>query len=206
MAIGAGIVLATGGVDLSSMGILTFTSVIYAFLINMNVPIPICIVIIIFIGFLLGSLNGFVISRLYAPPLIFTWAFSIILFTFSLLIANGFIVKMPFIKSTSGISVSLIKPDFHQLIFYLFGVIIGVGLLNYFGFTKKAAAIGANRNSAYYLGIDVVKYTKRAYMLSGMLSAIAGIYYVQINNVASTTNFETHELIPIAIAVLGGTS
>lgn len=208
IAIGTALVLSTGGVDLSSMGMATLSGVMFAML-TKGISNPgigtllISILVVIVIGSIVGFINGFCISKLSSPPLIFTWAFSIILFTLSRIISG--LGNMDNSKNGIPLNWSVHLTSLHYGIIILV-IVGGVSLLHILGFVRKSCAIGANRNSALYIGLKVENQIMSTYILAGILSACAGIYSVYHTGSTNTVIYENQELIPIAIAVLAGTS
>jgi ribose/xylose/arabinose/galactoside ABC-type transport system permease subunit len=206
--VGAGLVIAAGGVDLSSMGVATLSGVIFAVTYQAGMPILVCVLFAIAIGFIFGYFNGIMISWRSAPPLIFTWAVSIILFSLSRVISNGNIFHLENISqpSPSGIDLDISTIPSNNLMYIIFFILLSISMLIFMGIVSKSIAIGSNRNSSLYYGLKVKSNIRLTYILSGMFSAIAGIFLVFHSGSASAIELKNQELIPIAIAVLAGTS
>lgn len=209
--IGAGLVLAAGGVDLSSMGVATLSGVIFGVAYQAGVPILLCVLLGLTVGFIFGFFNGLIISLRSAPPLIFTWAVSIILFSLSRVISAGSIFNLKNISqpSPSGIDLTLLDMSTipsSSLKYVILFIFLIISILSFIGIVSKSIAIGSNRNNSVYYGVKVKSNIKLTYILSGMFSATAGIFLVFQDGAASTIGLRNQELIPIAIAVLAGTS
>lgn len=88
-ALGAGIVISTGGIDLSSSGVGTFVGLVFAFfIVYYGINPIIALVLCSIIAYLIGSTLGYFISKWSAPPLILTWAVGLILFKLSTIISS----------------------------------------------------------------------------------------------------------------------
>ena len=72
MAIGASLVILTGGIDLSAGSIIGFVGIFCAMLIKHDVPIAVAFLIGIAAGALIGAVNGVVISYGKVPAFIAT--------------------------------------------------------------------------------------------------------------------------------------
>ena len=91
---------------------------------------------------------------------------------------------------------------FWILAFLIFGII----LLNHTAFGRKVLAVGGNAAAAEYTGVKVNKILIQTYILSGILSATAGLLYCGRTKAAKYTYGEGVEMDVIAAVVLGGTA
>jgi ribose/xylose/arabinose/galactoside ABC-type transport system permease subunit len=71
---------------------------------------------------------------------------------------------------------------------------------------KEIYAVGANRTTARYTGINVKKTLLIVYLISGVLSAFAGFIYIARLNAAEPIIGELFVLDAVAATVIGGTS
>jgi ribose transport system permease protein len=71
---------------------------------------------------------------------------------------------------------------------------------------KEIYAVGANRITAKYTGINVKKTLLIVYVMSGVLSAFAGFIYIARLNAAEPIIGEFFVLDAVAATVIGGTS
>lgn len=79
-------------------------------------------------------------------------------------------------------------------------------LLNHTAFGRKVLAVGGNAAAAEYTGVKVNKVLIQTYILSGILSATAGLLYCGRTKAAKYTYGEGVEMDVIAAVVLGGTA
>ena len=224
MALGIGLVLATGEVDISISGVATITGVLFAILTNFLggsiLPYSVLflflsLIFAVAVGYSLGELSGSLIVNRKAPSLVTSWAVGGILIIISGILANSGLIDFFESINTSRklTSVDLFEPtpsDFFELPgkgFVLILVILFsiISLINFLWLDKRAQAIGANADSAVYAGISPKKTIKATFIFCGCCAAISGVLTSFINNGAPSTILGK-ELIAIAIAVLGGTA
>lgn len=208
VAIGAGLVLATGGVDLSSMGVASFSGIIAAACVSADVSQTLTLLLCL-MG---GGASGYLLGRIVAqgvPPLISSWAIGSLWTTVGLIITTN---KVFGVGSSSGVSVNvegtwmdLWDEHGHGIRSSLLLVAMLVTLVSMTNFPKRCRAIGANRDSAVYAGIRTRRTVVGAYVWSGVLSALAGVLWTTLSAAGTTVDRVGGELYPIAIAVLGGT-
>jgi D-xylose transport system permease protein len=91
----------------------------------------------------------------------------------------------------------------------LVGVVLGVCtfIMNKTKAGRYIYAIGGNAEAARRAGIAVNRYRLMAFMMTGLISGIAGLVYVSnLNGISDSINGGTLVLYAVATAVIGGTS
>lgn len=88
----------------------------------------------------------------------------------------------------------------------IIGAIVFTVLLQATPFGRSLYAIGANPVAAQFSGIDVARTKIKLFMLSGAMSALAGIVYTLRFTSARGDNGEGFELSVIAAVLFGGVS
>ena len=211
LALGQTLVIATRGIDLSVAPILGLSAVVTGLLAQSSgLPLAGAFAIALLIGLVLGTINGFLVARLAIPPIITTLGtyslYSGLMFVYS----NGTQVdSVPHAYSVLGNG--LVAP-YLPIPFPV--VVLGVVLLltwfmlGHTRFGRALLAIGNNNAAAYNAGIGVTSTQVRAYALSGMLAALAGLMFLCYTGSATvTTGTGDHmELQSIAVALIGGTA
>jgi len=211
LALGQTLVIATRGIDLSVAPILGLTAVVTGLLAQSSgLPLAGAFAIALLIGLVLGTINGFLVARLAIPPIITTLGtyslYSGLMFVYS----NGTQVdSVPHAYSVLGNG--LVAP-YLPIPFPV--VVLGVVLLltwfmlGHTRFGRALLAIGNNNAAAYNAGIGVTSTQVRAYALSGVLAALAGLMFLCYTGSATvTTGTGDHmELQSIAVALIGGTA
>jgi ribose transport system permease protein len=209
--IGAGIVIITGGIDLSVGSIFALLGVVYIdLLVGWQVSWWLATIVVVLGGVVLGAIHGFLITRLRLQPFIVTLC--------GLLIYRG-IARYYTNDGTAGFEYGQSFPMLEWLTagrtlgvphsFIMFLVVAAVmGLvLHRSVFGRYLFAVGKNEEAARYSGIRTERVVAAAYIISGALAGLSSIYlamYTRSISPASHGNF--YELYGIAAAVLGGCS
>ena len=209
--IGAGIVIITGGIDLSVGSMFALLGVIFIdLLVNWQLDWWLAVLIVVAGGIGLGAIHGLLITRLRLQPFIVTLC--------GLLIYRG-VARYYTNDGTAGFEFGQSFPTLEWLtasrtlgvphsfiVFIAVAVIMGV-LLHRSVFGRYLFAVGKNEEAARYSGIRVRRIVAAAYIISGGLAGLSSIYlamYTRSISPASHGNF--YELYGIAAAVLGGCS
>jgi len=209
--IGAGIVIITGGIDLSVGSMFALLGVIFIdLLVNWQLDWRLAVLIVAAGGIGLGAIHGLLITRLRLQPFIVTLC--------GLLIYRG-VARYYTNDGTAGFEFGQSFPTLEWLtasrtfgvphsfiVFIAVAVIMGV-LLHRSVFGRYLFAVGKNEEAARYSGIRTRRIIAAAYIISGGLAGLSSIYlamYTRSISPASHGNF--YELYGIAAAVLGGCS
>jgi rhamnose transport system permease protein len=209
VSIGQMMVIVTGGADLSVASGIALTGMSVAML-NWQVPgIPLAVLVVLalVIGFVLGSLNGLLVSATKIPPIITTLA--------TLGIFRGAV----FLES-SGQWVSAHKMteafrDFPHAAplgisnLLVAAIIVAIASAVFIRFTRTGRNIygaGGNRTAARYVGIPLARIDFLVYAISGVLVGLAGLLWVSRYASAQNDTATGFELQTIAACVIGGVS
>lgn len=205
LGIGMTFVILTGGIDLSNGAVVALSSVIGAIVLKSGLPIIFGILVALCIGIICGIANGAMVSYLRIPAFIATFAMMFVARGIAYVILRGrpvfgFSPGFRFIGVgyIFGIPVPIILSILLLIVFYI--------ILEYTPFGVNINAIGSNVESARLVGINVKKVTILVYMVSGLMSAFAGLIYTARLNTATPTIGLSFPLDAIAIVVIGGAS
>lgn len=200
-------IILTGGIDLSVGSLLGLCAVVFGkFWRNAGLSPLVAGLCTIGVGGLCGGFNALLITRLRLPPLIVT------LGTFSLF--RGLAEAL-----TRGVDAFTNFPDSFLFLgmgqvagvptqtWILLGAIVFVWLLVHCTtFGRSFRAIGFAPEGALYAGIPVGKRIAFAYVLAGVVTAIASLTYTARFGTAKADAGIGYELFAITAVVLGGTS
>ncbi|PID97788.1 MAG: sugar ABC transporter permease [Actinobacteria bacterium] len=218
-AIGAHLVIVSGGIDVSFPALASLA--VYAttrFLVDMGYAGPVIVpfAIAILLGALLGAFNGIFTSRLTVPTLIITLGTANVF--------NGFMqgalksVQIPNIppsmKSFGETYLFVVTNKSSGLTSPLpisFLLLIGVLAAAYFitrhtMFGRGIFAIGGDPAAAERAGFNVRRIRFWLYVLVGVIAAIAGMARTTSMGQMHPTNLLGMEMMVIAAVVLGGTA
>ena len=205
LAFGMTFVLIIGGIDLTVGSVVAISGVSVVIMLNSGVPLSVALVVALLLGAIVGLLNGGIIALTGMPPFIVT------------LSLQGTIRGIAYVI-TDGRSVSCDNAVFNAIgNGYLFGIPIPIYivafvmivisiLLYYTRFGRRMYAVGGNITAAGFSGIHVKKIMVQVYVLSGVLSALAGIILASRMYSGQPASGQAYESDAIAAAVLGGTS
>ncbi|PZQ95831.1 MAG: sugar ABC transporter permease [Cereibacter sphaeroides] len=209
--IASAFVIATGGIDLSVGSVIAFLGVIFVDLIAVKlVPWPIVAVIIILLGVIIGSIHGWLITRVGIQPFVVTLC--------GLLIYRG-LARYYTHDGTAGFTFGQAIPSLeaviagrllgvpNSLIAFAIVTVVSWYVLHRSIFGRHLMAVGKNEQAARYTGINTKRVIVLAYVICSSLTAVAAMFlamYTRSVQPSSHGNF--YELYGIAAAVLGGFS
>jgi ribose/xylose/arabinose/galactoside ABC-type transport system permease subunit len=212
LVIGETLCLLTGNFDLSIESTLAFTAMFAAVLMGTDAPTPgwgisayIAIPAMLLTGMLIGAINGAFVAKLKINPFIVTLATLIvfrgltIIFTGSqAVIRFSDVYNFPAITNIGPIPLLVII----TLVLYAFFYFITTRTL----FGRKLFAIGGDRDAAFAFGMKPDRVVITAYVLSGLLAALAGWFMSAKLDAALPGMAEGMAFDVMAAAVIGGVS
>ncbi|PPJ76073.1 ribose ABC transporter permease [Staphylococcus haemolyticus] len=207
IAFGMTFIILTGGIDLSVGSILALSSAFIALMITSGVDPIIALIIGVLIGFVLGAVNGLLVTKGNMTPFIATLATMTIFRGLTLVITDGNPItnlgdSYLFQLFGKGYFIGIPVPAVTMIIVFVILLII----LQKTTFGRHTYAIGGNEVAAKISGIKVNKIKILIYGISGLMSALAGGILTSRLNSAQPTAGTSYELDAIAAVVLGGTS
>ncbi len=197
--------LASGDFDLSVASVIACAGVTTAVVINMSESLWLGIGAGLLLGVLCGFVNGFVIAKLKINALITTLATMQIVRGLAYIFSDGKAVGIEderFFELGYATWFGLPAP-----IWLTIGTMIIFGfLLNKTTFGRNTLAIGGNEEAARLAGVPVVRTRIIIFILSGLVSAAAGIILASRMTSGQPMTSLGYELIVISACVLGGVS
>lgn len=206
LAVGITFAILTGGIDLSVGSTLAIVIVVIGkFLVN-GTDSLVAVILGILVGFILGAVNGFLITKMKLQPFIATLG--------TMSIYRGLAYTL-----TGGLPVLNIPKDFRTMldgdilgnvsvsiiILLIFAVICHIILKN----TKQGIyiySIGGNEEATKLSGIKVDKIKILAYSICGIAAALAGMIMLARLGTGEPAAGQGYELNAIAAAAIGGAS
>lgn len=206
LALGETLVIVGGGVDLSVAPILGLSALVVGMLANHNgLPILLGVLVALLIGVVLGAINGILVVIARIPAIVATLATLSIYGSLEFVYTNGLQVNgVPDPYLTFGNAVFLGVPSLVWVFAFILVLVWYFGKFTVLG--RNIYASGGNPNAAALRGISTGRAIFSTYVLSGVLSAIAGFLYIAYygNATANTGPGANLELTAIAIALIGG--
>jgi ribose transport system permease protein len=207
IAFGMTFVILTGGIDLSVGSVLALSSAITAGMMANGMEGWTAIIIGLLAGFLMGALNGAIITKGRVAPFIATLATMTIFRGATLVYTDGrpitgFSDDILFQMMGRGYFLGIPVPVVFMIVIY----IVLYFVLKKTTFGRHTYAIGGNEEASRLSGIRVDRLKVWIYSLTGGLAALAGMILTSRLNSAQPTAGTSYELDAIAAVVLGGTS
>ena len=197
--------LAAGEFDMSVGSIVACSGVTCAVAINATESITMGVLAGLGVGVLFGLVNGIVVAKFKINALITTLATMQMARGMGYIISDGKavgIVEERFFDIGNSAMLGIPTPVWITLVcFILFGL-----LLNKTTFGRNTLAIGGNEEAARLAGVPVVRTKIIIFVLSGLVSAIAGIILASRMTSGQPMTSIGYELIVISACVLGGVS
>ena len=197
--------LASGDFDLSVASVIACAGVVAAVVINMTESLWIGVFAGLLIGVATGFINGFVIARLKINALITTLATMQIVRGLAYIFSDGKAVGIEDERFfTLGFANWLGVPA--PIWLTIATMLIFGFLLNKTTFGRNTLAIGGNEEAARLAGVPVVRTRIIIFILSGLVSAAAGIILASRMTSGQPMTSLGYELVVISACVLGGVS
>jgi ribose transport system permease protein len=155
---------------------------------------------ILALGLLLGLINGYLVTRLKVHALIVTLGTMNIYRGITMVVTKGrWIVPIPS-------SYLAIGRGYVPFIILLVTLVAFMVITSSTRFGRNLFAIGGSEEAAIFSGVPVRRYRVIVYVISGFLSALAGLIFVGRSAMIQPIAGMGSEMNTIAAVVVGGTS
>ena len=209
--LGLGLVIITGGIDLSVGSMCALTGIILTMgVTEWHWSWPVAAIIVLGVSALLGCAHGLLVTKAKLQPFIVTLC--------GLLLYRG-IARYIAGDSTKGFSgAEGIEPLRNMASGKLFGIpapfviLVVLAIIMWFVlhrsiYGRYLLAVGRNEQAARFSGINTQLVIASAYIIAGTLTGVSGILIAfYTNSVGPSNHGNFYELYGIAAAVLGGCS
>ena len=209
--IGLGMVIITGGIDLSVGSVFALLGVLLSIMLTeWGWPWALAVLATIGIATALGGLHGLLITKVRVQPFIVTLCGLLFYRGLARFISNdetkGFGAGAGFETLRDVATGSLFGVPTPFVLLIIVSVIMWV-VLHRSVYGRYLFAVGRNETAARYSGINSQKIVASAYLILGALVGIAGIVFAfYTNSISPSSHGNFFELYGIAAAVLGGCS
>lgn len=205
MALGLTFAIYIGGIDLSAQSMANMVTVIASvYLASMGAWVALLCVAA---GFLLGTLSGYITTRLYVPSFISTLAVGGVAFSVAQWLSGQRALNMDVAQrnETFGWMIGRTWGVPNELLIAAVLLLVCLFIERRTILGRALKAVGAGELAAAASGLNVARYKILAFAISGALAAIAGLLFaVKLSGGAPT--IANGFLLPAIVAVLvGGT-
>ena len=207
MALPLALIIITGEIDLSVASILGLSGVVLAELAGHGWPIQAAIVMALVVGAACGLFNGFLITRLGLPSLAVTIG-TLALFRgiAQIILPNDTLAGLPASLTKIGVvPIPNTQIPYSIAIFGFLAIVVAIAL-HATPLGRSIFAIGLNREAAFFSGVRVKRIQLWLFVLSGVLSALAGVLFTFRFASARYDSGVGLELDVITACLLGGIS
>jgi ribose transport system permease protein len=207
IAIGQTMLLVCGEFDLSVGAVAGLSAVSSAKLMTaLALPVPIALVGGIIVGGCVGLVNGLVVVKLRIPAFIQTLGMLFIGQGLIQVVTNGYpVYPLPPAIADIGYAEVVFGLGW-SFVFFVIAALTADFVLRRTVLGRNMYATGGNPEVARLVGIDTALYKIRAFIVIGMLAAVAGMF-VMADLASGTTSIGSGwELAVIAGVVVGGVS
>lgn len=206
VALGATVVIITGGIDLSPGSMIALLTMVLAMSIQLNGrPLWLAILITVGLGALLGALNGGLVAYLRIPSFIVTLAGLSAFKGMALIVPPGspiFSLSDDLSNLFYGTLFGIPLPFIYVVVLYTAATL----MMNRTKFGREIYAIGGNQAAARLSGIKVQRVRMSAFVIAGITAGIGAVLLAARLNSGSPNYGAGLELQAIAGAVVGGAS
>ena len=205
-AIGAAIVIISGGIDLSPGAVIALTTVItgYCF-VEAGWPLWASAAAGLAIGPLIGLLSSWLIVRVGLPPFIATLGLMGIARGTAYIITEArfydLSAKLPRNWQIAGVSIDWLGP----IVMIVLAVVFQL-LMTRYQWGRSVSAVGGNETAALFSGIRVGMIKTTAYVAAALLASVSGVVLSIVQGQGKADLATGYELDIIASAVVGGAS
>jgi len=214
MAVGATIVIISGGIDLSVGSVYALAGVAMAMVLRAAAPqsavaaFALGLAVAVGVGLVCGALNGLMVVGLRVHPFIITLGTMWILRGIAFVSSNAESILVPrgltdVAKASLGLSSSLYPVPILTMIAV---TTVGAVYLTRTVMGRHVFAIGGNAEASRFSGLRLPRITTGVFVISGLTAGVAAFLGASFYGSASCVDATGYELYVIASAVVGGAS
>ena len=209
--IGLGIIIITGGIDLSVGSMFALTGVLLPMALrDWQWPWPFALLAAIALPMLLGAAHGALITRMKIQPFIITLCGLMIYRSVARFIARdntkGFGAADGF-ETLKHVATGKCYGVPNTFIILTIIAVIMWFVLHRSTYGRYLFAVGRNEDATRFSGVDTKFLIASTYVVAGLLTGIAGVLFAfYTNSISPSIHGNSYELYGIAAAVLGGCS
>ena len=199
-------IIINGEIDISVASVMALAGCVMGYLFEKGLPFELCVLAGLLTGVVTGAFNGFMIAYVKMTSLIVTLAGLIGYRGLAhVLLENRSVGNFPAWFDRLG-QQPLIGPfPFAMIIFFIL-LIIALIILQWSGAGRYVFVIGNNSEVARYSGVNVRRVKMTLFVVSGLISAFAGLLLAaRLGSIRGDTAIGT-ELEVITMVLLGGVS
>lgn len=205
-AVGAAVVIISGGIDLAPGAVIALSSVVTGYLfVESGTALPTAVAAGVAVGLASGLITSLLIVFVRLPPFIATLGMMGIVRGAAFIVTEGQYYdvsgKLSHGFRPLGVPLDVLPP----LVMVAMAVVFQV-FMTRFQWGRRVFSVGGNETAALYSGISLGWVKTSVYVVSGVLAAVAGVVLVVVQGQGKADLATGYELDIIASAVVGGAS
>jgi ribose transport system permease protein len=205
-AVGAAVVIISGGIDLAPGAVIALAGVITGHLfVAEGWPLAAGAGAGILVGVAAGMVTSLLVVKVKLPPFIATLGVMGITRGIAFIITEGQYYDVSSLLAPGWRPLG-IPPDWLAPVVMFAAALVFQVLMTRFQWGRAVFSIGGNETAALFSGIAIGRIKASVYLVSGVLAAIAGVVLVIVQGQGKADLATGYELDIIASAVVGGAS
>ncbi len=204
---GQAVVVLAGGIDISVGSIVSIVNTILVAQLGTNAPpekTVLWLLVVLAVGMAAGAVNGLFIAYLRLQPIITTYATSFLFAGIALYILPNPGGAIPaalstFYRDTTPFGLPL-------AFFIMLAILVGWYVVQRTRYGRYLYAVGGQAEAAYATAVPVNMVQFSTYVVSGLMSALAGIALTLLVSSGNAGNGDALTLPSISAVVIGGTA
>ena len=205
-AVGAAVVIISGGIDLAPGAVIALASVVCgALFVEAGWSLPASMACALAVGVFAGIVSSVLIVLVKLPPFIATLGVMGITRGIAFIITEGQYYDLSS-KLVGGWRPMGIPADWVAPLIMVGLAIVFQIMMTRFQWGRAVLSVGGNETAALFSGIAIGRLKLSVYLLSGVLAAVAGIVLSLVQGQGKADLANGYELDIIASAVVGGAS
>lgn len=204
MAVGGVFVLGAGQIDLTVGSTAAMSAMLAALVLQSTNSIILALVVSIAFGIGVGALNGLLVTKLMLPSFLATLGMMQVVRGAAMWITNTAAVPITNTRFNNIFGTGYVGSVSVLIIWTIIFYVVAYVVFTKTPFGRYTLATGGNEQAAGYSGIKVKRVKMYIFMISGALSAFAGIMYAGRMQSGRYSFGDGDEMSVIAAVVLGG--
>lgn len=205
-AVGAAVVIISGGIDLAPGSIIALASVVCgALFVDAGWGLAPAMLVSLVVGLGAGALSSVLIVAVKLPPFIATLGVMGITRGLAFIVTEGRYFDLSSRLQGGWRPLGLPADWVAPLVMIALAIVFHL-LMTRFQWGRQIFSIGGNETAALFSGVAVGRLKTSVYLLSGLLAAVAGVVLALVQGQGKADLATGYELDIIASAVVGGAS
>ncbi|MDN6672374.1 MAG: ABC transporter permease [Staphylococcus equorum] len=208
LALGMTFVILTGEIDLSLGSLMALSGVVAGLVGQYNQVLGLTAGVLT--GVISGAILGFIVTKMKLSSWVASLAMLFGLRGLILVLSresvslDGRILEFARTQVLAGVIPSMPSGISLLIILFIIITLVCIFIAKYTSFGLQLYSVGGNEEGAEMMGVNIDKVKIKAFMMSGLLSAISGVLLASSSGSATLSAGNMYETIAIAMCAIGG--